>query len=273
DAGVEKQIPVRLARCGELSRFRMQSPKYPGLSLSNRRAFLRRRFFHHDACAICQNFRNSLLNVVCIVTEADHRIGTVLGGVVHHQLKRVLTGLFAHLRIERDIPAGQGLQAGPDGAEDGARAHNNSTHNSAIARNTISGQFECCCDHSWAERCLSGHPFLRKTLRRVYPGSGLSHRTGGYGFALLHRWVAYWRLGERDGRTGFLQRKAGTASAHPYVSALPPVGGVSAELDGAAQKEQLAAPGRRAGSRPFRQGAIVYGIARRPGGMPECSLP
>jgi hypothetical protein len=41
--------------------------------------------------------------------------------VGEHQLEGVLAGLFAEARIQRNVAAHERLQAGADGAEDGAR--------------------------------------------------------------------------------------------------------------------------------------------------------
>src|SRR5437764_14226067 len=94
-----------------------------------------------------------------------------------HQIKGILPRLLAEIRQQCDVPADKGLQTGADGAENGARAHDNSSHNSERARYAESielklGRNHIVSDHS-ARAVARCHQALRLRTDKSPPNTQL----------------------------------------------------------------------------------------------------
>src|SRR4051812_37738891 len=82
-----------------------------------------------DGRSVGEHFGNPRADLVRIVPGADDRVGADLGGVLEHQVERVASRLLAQLRVQSDVAADDGLQAGADVAEQASRANRDATDN------------------------------------------------------------------------------------------------------------------------------------------------
>jgi hypothetical protein len=71
----------------------------------------------------------------------------VLSCVLQEQLKSVLTRFFAKVRKNGNVPADDGLKCRSEISDYAARAHHDSSNNSKIPDNPVSGQLDRRSDH------------------------------------------------------------------------------------------------------------------------------
>ena len=70
---------------------------------------------HLDSRPITEDFGHALHQLIRVIADADNRIGLCHVCVNQHGVKRLPTGALGEFCKERDVPAQQGLQAGPQG--------------------------------------------------------------------------------------------------------------------------------------------------------------
>src|ERR1039458_4641540 len=92
--------------------------------------------------AVRQHFGDALHHLGGIVASADHGVGAQLAGVLQHQVESLVAGLLAEIAEYRDVAADDGLQARADGAEDGARADDDSAHHAEVPLDAEARQFK-----------------------------------------------------------------------------------------------------------------------------------
>src|ERR1035438_1629541 len=77
------------------------------------------RWLHLHRGAVGEYFGDPVHDFGGVVARADYSVGAQFGGVLQHQLERVLTSLFTKTAEERNVASDDGLQPRSDGAHDG----------------------------------------------------------------------------------------------------------------------------------------------------------
>ena len=113
--------------------------RHPGAGLSP--------WFHKYRRAVCQDFSDALHDFGRVVTGTDDRVPAEFGGVLQHQIESFGARPLAKIGEQGDVAAEDGLQAGPDCADDRSGAHHNPSDDSQGARYFESIQFELRGDH------------------------------------------------------------------------------------------------------------------------------
>ena len=105
--------------------------------------------FDGDGGAVAEDFGDALHDLGCIVSQTNDGVRAQLQRMLHAKLECVLTRFFTQISQDRDVAADQSLQAGANRAEDGARSHDNATHDPKIFHNSVTIEFERRRRHCW----------------------------------------------------------------------------------------------------------------------------
>jgi hypothetical protein len=98
--------------------------------------------FHDDSRPVGQNFGYALHDLRCVVAESDHRVSAHLIGVLNQQIERMLSGLLAKIRQDRDIATDDRLQSSSDRAKDRTRPYDDSSYYAEVTCYFISIDIE-----------------------------------------------------------------------------------------------------------------------------------
>jgi hypothetical protein len=86
------------------------------------------RCFHKDRRAVTKHFSDPGGDFIRVITHTDDRVRAELARVQDHFIERILARPFAQIRVERNIPAEEALNARAEIADDGTRAHHDAAH-------------------------------------------------------------------------------------------------------------------------------------------------
>jgi hypothetical protein len=110
---IAADVGFRITRTGEFLRnFRKSS--FQGMNWLGASVFQR---FDPDSRAVAENFRHALHQLIRVITNSDHGIGTCHIRLDQHGIKSLLPRPLGELGEERDITAEQRLQTGADRAD------------------------------------------------------------------------------------------------------------------------------------------------------------
>jgi hypothetical protein len=84
---------------------------------------------HDNSRSVGKNFRNPSSNFGRVIAQADHRVATQFCCVLEHQIKCVVAGLFAQLRIQGYVAPEERLNSGADISHNRPRANDDAARN------------------------------------------------------------------------------------------------------------------------------------------------
>src|SRR6185295_1234001 len=92
--------------------------------------------------AVGEHLGDALGDLIGVVAHADDGVGPHLAAVLHHDLEGLLAGALAELRVQRDVPAEQGLDGGAEAADDAARAHGDAPDHAPVGGDAVALEAE-----------------------------------------------------------------------------------------------------------------------------------
>src|SRR5262249_50569745 len=112
----------------------------------------------------------------------DDGVGAHLFGVTGHQVERLLAGVFAHLRPERDVTAEEALDSGAERADDRAGADDDAADDAERTGDAITGKLlgrgrERVAQHGGPRR--AGAAGVTEPVRRRARGGARARSAGG----------------------------------------------------------------------------------------------
>src|SRR5215472_11813234 len=102
---------------------------------------------HYHGRPVAKDLAHALHDLGGVVANADDGIRAQYRGVFQHEVEGVFAGFLAKVGQQGDVAADERLQAGADGAEDRARAHDDPPHHAQAAHDLVAIQFKLGCCH------------------------------------------------------------------------------------------------------------------------------